>query len=154
VERSINESDLVLIPELPNNQIQGAGRELNNTDPGVKLLAEVLQSEYATWIIQMAGQKVLFANSVALAANNRDASEIIGQSILPLWDAPSLANMMRCLERDKRLSKYETYGYRWAKKEDSPVWERVFNVFISDYQLVDFLGQPCRFEIVKEAYPD
>ncbi len=99
----------------------------------------------------MSDQKVLFANRAALMANNRNAGEMVGKEVTPLWDDDVLTELMNRLQQDGELWQYNYPGYRWSKDPDSPIWRRDRFMFVANYKMVEFLGSACRFCVITSA---
>ncbi|MCT7952960.1 hypothetical protein NG798_24485 [Ancylothrix sp. C2] len=111
------------------------------------------ENEYATWIIDQKTQEVLLANRVALAANCKPPREILASNISALWEEEPLRQLTDLVYKDKAVREHTNTGYRWQKEEESGFWFRKPHFFTVDYAQVNFLGQICRFEIVKSAVP-
>lgn len=114
-------------------------------------LNELYRNKNAIYITQMQDQKVLFANKVALAANNRSAGDMVGKEVTALWDDDVLDRLIQSLQRDKKLWQYNYPGYRWSKEPNSAIWRRDRYMFVANYKLVEFLGAVCRFCIITSA---
>jgi len=117
------------------------------------LALESYSSEFPVWITRMTDQKVLLCNQLAIDTQQKDPTELLGESIVPLWDNDPLEVMIRYLQRDQQLVNYENPGYRWVKENNSPIWKRARYVFVTDYRITTFLGQPCRISFTKSAEP-
>lgn len=114
-------------------------------------LNELYGNPHPIYITQMSDQKVLFANQVALDANQRSAGEMVGQEVTALWDDDVLTNLMKQLESDRQLWQYNYPGYRWTKEESSPIWRRDRYMFVANYKLIEFLGSVCRLCVITSA---
>ena len=117
------------------------------------LALEAYSSEFPVWVTRMTDQKVLLCNQLAIDTQQKDPTELLGESIVPLWDNDPLEIMIQYLQRDQQLTNYENPGYRWVKEDNSPIWKRSRFVFVTDYRLTTFLGQPCRISFTKSAEP-
>lgn len=111
------------------------------------------EKKFAVWIIDQATQEVLLANRVAIEANCKPPREILTKDISVLWDEEPLRELTNLVHRDKQVSDHTNTGYRWRKEEGNNIWVRARHHFTVDYAEIAFLGQVCRFEIVKEAVP-
>ena len=118
-------------------------------------LAQMAYSEkdYPVWIVDQVSQEVLLANRVALAANCKPPREILTKDISVLWEEDALRSLTDLVTVDRQVTDHTNIGWRWKKEENSSIWVRVKHEFNVDYHLVNFLGLPCRFEIVKNAVP-
>lgn len=114
-------------------------------------LNELYRDRHPIYITQMSDQKVLFANRAALEANNRNAGEMVGKEVTPLWDDDVLTELMNRLQRDGELWQYNYPGYRWSKDPGSPIWRRDRFMFVANYKMVEFLGSACRFCVITGA---
>jgi hypothetical protein len=114
-------------------------------------LNELYGDRHPIYITQMSDQKVLFANRAALMANNRNAGEMVGKEVTPLWDDDILVELMNRLQRDGELWQYSYPGYRWSREPGSPIWRRERFMFTADYKMVEFLGSTCRFCVITGA---
>lgn len=123
-----------------------------NCDGEIAALA-LRENEYATWIVDQKTQEVLLANRVALAANCKPPREILASDISALWEEEPLRQLTDLVYKDKTVREHTNTGYRWQKEEESGFWFRKAHFFTVDYAQVNFLGQLCRFEIVKSAVP-
>lgn len=117
------------------------------------IATEAFHSEYPVWVTRMTDQKVMLCNQLAINTQQKDPTELLGESIVPLWDNDPLEVMVQYLTRDQQLTNYENPGYRWVREGDSPIWKRAKYIFVTDYRLVTFLGQPCRISFTKSAEP-
>jgi hypothetical protein len=117
-------------------------------------LADAYVNELPVWIIEQATQKVLFANPVALAANERPPGDILGSEINALWEQETLEALTQLVNVDRAVYNHTNTGYRWkrAKKGDI-LWTREKTEFNVDYFLTTYLGVPCRYELVRDAVP-
>jgi hypothetical protein len=113
-------------------------------------LNESYSSDKAVWIIEQTSQAILFANPVALQANKRKLTDVLNKEITPLWEDEELAKLMRYLRRDKSLKEYQNPGFRWSGTPDEP-WRRDPYQFTVDYQVIEFMGLSCRYEVVQDA---
>ncbi len=146
----LNPEKLVMDSLTAENQEKVPGTNLVIAELDLDL-NELYQNPNPIYITQMSDQKVLFANRAALISNNRAAGEMVGKEIVALWDDDILQELMNRLERDRELWQYNYPGYRWAKGENSRIWQRDRYMFSANYKLVDFLGSMCRYCIITSA---
>ena len=134
-----------------------AGEQMSNLqiNPSrdTDLALEAYSSEFPVWITRMTDQKVLLCNQLAIDTQQKDPAELLGESIVPLWDNDPLETMIQYLQCDQTLTNYENPGYRWVKEDNSPIWKRTRFIFVTDYRITTFLGQPCRISFTKSAEP-
>jgi len=118
-------------------------------------LAQLAYSEkkFPVWIVDQIYREVLLVNRAAIAANCKPPREILAKDVSVLWEEEALRSLTDLVNLDKRVPDHTNMGWRWQKEEGSSVWVRVKHEFNVDYQLINFLGLPCRFAIVKNAVP-
>jgi hypothetical protein len=122
-----------------------------NPASDTNIAMEAFSSKYPVWITRMTDQKVMLCNKLAVDTQQKDPTDLMGESIVPLWDNDPLETMISYLNNNQRLTNYENPGYRWIKEGNSPIWKRARYIFVTDYRLVTFMGQPCRISFTKSA---
>jgi PAS domain-containing protein len=121
---------------------------IDNADAQMASLAHK-EENHAAWIIDQDTQEVLLANRAALAANHKPPREILMENISSLWEEDALRKLTNLVNQDKLVNDHSNIGYRWQK--DGSIWVRAKHEFHVDYHLINYLGRPARFEIVKAA---
>ena len=118
-------------------------------------LTEFYSREQPSYLIAVPSQKLLACNEAALIANDKTAQEYIGQSVMGLWDDNKLMKLSSYLKnaRHNLIDQYEFVGRRWRKEivQEEILWRRDNWAFLSRYQLVNFMGQKCRYGVTLDA---
>lgn len=113
------------------------------TQATAEIIAEFAGSDRPTYLTSMIDQRILWLNGAALAANQLDrAGKIIGSPSASLWKPESFARMLETLQRDRHIPEFENLGYQWQGGDVG--WHRKKVATVSDYQWVEWLGEPCR----------
>ena len=118
-------------------------------------LQEFYNRAEPSYLIAVPSQKLLACNQAGLRVNQKTAQEYIGQSVIGLWDDEKLMKLMGYLENapNNLIGQYEFIGRRWRRDtmQGEVLWRRDDYAFLSRYQLVNFMGQKCRYGVTLQA---
>lgn len=114
---------------------------------------ELYQDPNPVYIFGHYDHTILFANAVALKAQGKTASELIGKDGASLDLPEELDKIIDYLDKSPGTSlvEYDFPGYRWYKDLDTQVWRRKKMQFVENWYKIDFMDQPARLGKVLSA---
>lgn len=106
------------------------------------------------YISQLQDQHNLYLNQAAVAAQSgKPPAEFLSATAHALNYEEELLGRCQHITRDRQLVEYSYRAMRWFRDPETGIWVRRQMQFISNFWLVDYLGQPCWMGEVLEANP-
>jgi hypothetical protein len=109
-------------------------------------ILDKLMSDPHSGALVSSNHKLIAANRQITSTAGKDPLEIVGQDMRLLWDQEALNDLTNHLRRSGEVKEYEYSAYGWEK--EGKVWVRKRTQFCGNFQIVHYMGEPCRLSSV------